>query len=968
MKTRLLLLTAFLAVATLAMGQNVSDADLRTIQENAKKGYVDAQYLLGYYYYQGEVIAQDYSQATYWWSKAAEQGNANAQYSLGICFYYGKGVDQNLSYAVALFREAAKNGNENAQKYLPTLEEELRKQQPVEQNLYQKNIAAAQQGDAEAQTTIGFCYAKGDGVAEDYSKAFYWWSKAAAQGNVVAQNGVGLSYQYGKGVAQDYAKAVYWYQQAANQGYADAQQNLGYCYKHGYGVTQDNAQATYWYRKAAEQGDVYAQYNLGNCYALGDGVPQDYAQAVYWLRKAADQGDEDAKKNLAKAEKLLQEQSSEQNNQQNVTMTTDEAKRKGYQLYQQKNYAESFKYFNMAAVNGDVESMMYLAQMSYYGESGEVSYNTAVYWWNEAAKRGYAAAQFNLGTCYYNGKGVDQDISQAVAWFREAAKNGDEKAKDFLPEAEEALNKQHLSAEEAEEQQLFADFMRSAKRGDAESQAMVGYCYHTGKGVNQDYVQAIAWYRKAANQGHVLAQSLLGSCYQQGEGVDQDLVQAVTWYRKAANQGYADAQYSLGSCYYNGEGVAKDISQALYWYRKAADQGDSYGQFMLGTMYFNGEGVTQDYAQAVELFRKAAAQGQEDAVEFLPKAEQALREQQAAWRDKQKQINLPTFEWLNFASTVNQKEYQLKVGVKSASKIEDAKVLVNGSLSRGIHTVQSDGFDQTINETLKLSEGANNIEVIVRNADGTASSTKVITYKVSNTIPDVSNGKRIALVIGNSNYTNSSALKNPVNDATDVAKKLESLGFTVIRSLDQTKRGMETAINDFGIRAQGYDVALFFYAGHGISYNGNNYMIPIDANLAAEEDVQYDCTNTKRVLDKMDKANCKMKIVILDACRDLPSFARGWHRSVDNSGGFKDMSAPRGTYIAYATKDGDVALDGKGRNSPYTTALLETFDEPNLPLSLFFERVGVKVIDATNERQNPWISGSVRGTFIFNKQ
>ena len=145
-------------------------------------------------------------------------------------------------------------------------------------------------------------------------------------------------------------------------------------------------------------------------------------------------------------------------------------------------------------------------------------------------------------------------------------------------------------------------------------------------------------------------------------------------------------------------------------------------------------------------------------------------------------------------------------------------------------------------------------------------------------------------------------------------------------------------------------------------------MIPVDANLAAEEDVEYDCTDASRVLAKMDKANCKMKIMILDACRDLPSFARGWHRSVGNSGGFNRMDAPRGTFIAYATAEGDVAQDGKGRNSPFTTALLQTLDVPNLSITELFQEVGDKVVTTTNEKQNPWVSSSFRGKFIFNQK
>ena len=685
-------------------------------------------------------------------------------------------------------------------------------------------------------------------------------------------------------------------------------------------------------------------------------------------------------------------------------MTAAEAKSKGAQYYEQKNYAEAFKYFNMAATMNDVESMVYTGYMCLNGLGGQKDSKTAVYWYSKAADKGNAEAQYRLGycysqgegvakdeeeaaywwrkaadqgraegqyligICYYNGQGVKQNTEMAIYWWKLAAKQGHEESQKLLAQYGQIDNEQQPVEELSEDEKLYAENIKAAKQGDAESQIVIGYCFYNGKGVSQDYVQAVSWYRKAAEQGNAIAQYLLANCYYNGEGVDQDLVQTAAWYRKSAEQGYASAQSALGACYVTGTGVDKDLTQGLDWARKAAEQGDASSQCALGYFYYNGEGVTQDYAQAVAWFRKAADQGDENAKEFLSKAEDALKNQQLAEQNKQKQENLATIEWLNFASTVDKKEYQLKLGIKSSSKIEDVSITVNGSQSRGINTVKSDGYDQTINRTLALSEGTNNIVVSVRNADGTATSTKVVTYQANTAVQEVSTGKRIALVMGNSNYTNSSALKNPVNDATDVAKKLEALGFTVIRSLDQSKRGMETAINDFGVKAQGYDVALFFYAGHGISYKGHNYMIPVDANLAAEEDVEYDCTDASRVLAKMDKANCKMKIMILDACRDLPSFARGWHRSVGNSGGFNRMDAPRGTFIAYATAEGDVAQDGKGRNSPFTTALLQTLDVPNLSITELFQEVGDKVVTTTNEKQNPWVSSSFRGKFIFNQK
>lgn len=827
MKTRLLLLTAFLSVATLAMGQS-DNIDILVIQEYAKEGSAEAQLLVGYYYYEGKGVTQDYGQAVYWWNKAAEQGKADAQYGLGTCYYYGYGVTKNLAQAVYWFRKAAKNGNKNAQEYLPALEEELRKQQPVEDNDYQKNIAAAQQGDADAQTTIGFCYAKGDGVAQDYAQAFYWWSKAAAQGNVVAQNGVGLSYQYGKGVAQDYAQAAYWYQQAANQGYADAQQNLGYCYKHGYGLTRDNAQATYWYRKAAEQGNIYAQYNLGNCYAKGEGVAKDYAQAVYWLRKAADQGDEDAKRNLAKAEQLLQEQ--------------------------------------------------------------------------QSAKQGY-----------------------------------------------------------------YQQYIAAAQQGDAEAQALIGYCYYAGEGVAQDYAQAVSWYRKAANKGSLLAQFNLAICYANGEGVAQDYNQATYWYRKAAEQGDAASQINLGILYSSGQGVAQDYAQAAYWFRKAAEQGNAKAQCYLGYCYDQGMGVTQDLAQAISWYRKAVDQGNDDAAEWLVKAEEKMREQQE--QNNVKKRSLVSFDWIGFTPTVNKKEYQLKVGIKSETKVEDVIVTVNGSLSRGINTVKTDGYDQTINKTLALKEGENVILVSVRNADGLSTSEKTINCHSSSSASVASHEKRIALVVGNSHYSKSeNNLKNPENDATDIAKKLTELGFEVILRTDATLRTMEDELANFRNKAQNADVAMFYYAGHGIQSKGANYILPIDIqDIKEESDLKWKCVNMERVLDVMDDSHSKLKLVVLDACRNDP-LSRSWHRSAGPSGGLAQMNAPEGTILWYATSPGSVAQDGTGRNSPYTAAFLKVLDMPNLEVVEIYKKVGAEVKYNTGQMQTPWMSSNFFGDFYFNKQ
>ena len=159
----------------------------------------------------------------------------------------------------------------------------------------------AEQGDADAQCSLGKMYYDGQGVPQDYAEALKWSRKAAEQGNADAQNRLGVMYDNGRGVPQRYAEAVMWFLKAAEQGHANAQCNLGLMYQYGRGVAQDYAEAVKWYRKAAEQGYARAQCNLGFMYERGLGVAQDYAEAAKWYRKAAEQGDAGAQDNLGNA-------------------------------------------------------------------------------------------------------------------------------------------------------------------------------------------------------------------------------------------------------------------------------------------------------------------------------------------------------------------------------------------------------------------------------------------------------------------------------------------------------------------------------------------------------------------------------------------------------------------------------------------------------------------------------------------
>jgi TPR repeat protein len=158
---------------------------------------------------------------------------------------------------------------------------------------------AADEGDATAQTTLGYLYEKGLGVPQSYGDALAWYRKAAAQGHAAAERNIGTLYEQGRGVPLDYAEALGWYRRAAEHGNAGAQTNVGYLYERGLGVPQDYAEALRWYRMAAEHGEAMAQNNIGTFYDKGYGVAQDYSGALRWYRRAAEQGNIDAEYNLA---------------------------------------------------------------------------------------------------------------------------------------------------------------------------------------------------------------------------------------------------------------------------------------------------------------------------------------------------------------------------------------------------------------------------------------------------------------------------------------------------------------------------------------------------------------------------------------------------------------------------------------------------------------------------------------------
>ncbi len=228
--------------------------------------------------------------------------------------------------------------------------------------------------------------------------------------------------------------------------------------------------------------------------------------------------------------------------------------------------------------------------------------------------------------------------------------------------------------------------------------------------------------------------------------------------------------------------------------------------------------------------------------------------------------------------------------------------------------------------------------------------------------------KRYALVIGNSNYPKAiGVLKNPVNDATDFAKELQNSNFDVQLLTNATYGQMRAAMLRFKEKVDAGDrdktVSLFYYAGHGLQRDDENYLVPIDAMIEFEDDIARYCFPVQRmVLSNMERSNSRMNIVILDACRNNPFPALTRSLGEDGLG---EMRRARGSFIAYATAPGSVASDGTGRNGLYTQELLKAVRKPGLTIEQVFKEVRQSVLRLSGNKQNTWDSSNIVGEFYF---
>ncbi len=229
--------------------------------------------------------------------------------------------------------------------------------------------------------------------------------------------------------------------------------------------------------------------------------------------------------------------------------------------------------------------------------------------------------------------------------------------------------------------------------------------------------------------------------------------------------------------------------------------------------------------------------------------------------------------------------------------------------------------------------------------------------------------KRVALVIGNGAYRNAPTLANPTNDAEDVAASLKNADFEVLLERNLDKRGMESAIARFARLAQGADTALFFYAGHGMQHAGSNYLMPVDAKLEDEFSLNFELSRLDDVMFALGRAR-GVKVLVLDACRNNPLLDQLARRAITRdliaTRGLAKVEATDGMVISYSTQPNQLAVDGTGRNSPFSAALVKQINDPGVEVATLFRRVAIEVDKATDGRQLPELSLSLRGEYYLN--
>jgi len=570
-----------------------------------------------------------------------------------------------------------------------------------------------------------------------------------------------------------------------------------------------------------------------------------------------------------------------------------------------------------------------------------------------AADQGNAAARNNLGVLYRDGGGgLTKDDREALRLFKLAADQGNAYAQQnlggFYRDGRGGLSK--------DDREAVRLFKLAADQALADARASLGYFYETGRGgLPKDDREAARLYRLAADQGNAAAQNNLGAFYRDGgAGLTKDDREALRLFKLAADQGNSYGQHNLGGFYRDGGGgLAKDDREAARLFKLAADHGNAGAGVSLGYFYEKGRGdLAKDDREAARLYKLAADQGNAAGQNNLGVLYRDGRG--GLTKDEREAARL-----FRLASDQNNAYGQQNLGIfyrdgRGGLTIDnrEAARLFKLAADQGNANARTalNQITQPSQEVGAAPNARSNQEVVEPGSVPTAN------------LPSVPE-RRVALVIGNAAYQAVSGLANTANDARAIAEVLKADGFTSVRiALDMTRASMIASLNDFQREADTSDWAVVYYAGHGLEVSGTNYLVPIDARLGDDRDIQDEAVSVDRILRAVENAK-KLRLVMLDACRDNP-FLKKMHRGIATRSISRGLAAiePLGaTLIVFAAKDGETAEDGAGSHSPFAASLIKRLQQPTIEINKLFRLVTSDVLKATSNQQRPFVYGSLPG-------
>lgn len=697
---------------------------------------------------------------------------------------------------------------------------------------------------------------------------------------------------------------------------------------------------------------------------------------------------------------------------------------KYHECYGNDDYEGAFRYVKEAAEMGDDDAMWELACMYASGQGTKEDTVSFLLWSVKAAQDNY----YRIPGLIENYEYFNLSAEQAFAWLKKASvgspyavrqlgikyENGIGTRSDLLKACDLYSQVAVLSYEDANTslQQLLENYPEVCALDSSLNDLAAGlrsYYYHFSKSVAVNHLKSAA---DKSNKGY--AEYLLGVMCLHGEGMIADTIQAVEWMMKSAQKGFGYGQFMLGLAYSSGKGITQNLQKAVYWLSKPANQGNLFAQLELGRVYFE---KVKDYKKAFEWFEKAAKSGygeEKFTIGFYYAEESPMKDYAKALYWTVKAMLNSDFEATCSLGWHYEQGYGVEKNLDRAfAYYKEAANLGSDSGLRHMGEFYENGWgsvEQDYGKALECYKEAaemgnskamtdvgrmyeqglgvkkNIPEAVVwyKKAEKENSDAREWLTALNNKLSDRLQtppqpavelpppGKRLALVVGNGDYRAAElSLANPTRDAYDLTEKLKALGFDIYSPNGKTTTNMdidelERAVMSFAekARSEQYDVALFYYSGHAVQYDGHNYLVPVEvAELESALTVKRKCLNMGDVMEQLAASGVATKIVILDACRNNPFE----HTRGIMPGGLAPMSSSEGTFLAFSAQAGKRAEDGKGRrNSPYTEALLKALDVPGLNVLDVFSNVRDQVYQATGGKQLPSEVNNLRGRFYFN--